>query len=159
MEDFQQFLISLPFIEAFDEDENKLNVELNQSLSESEIAKICEDHQITLPKEYRIYLNHFYGGDLLGLNIENLLEGIINSEDDNYIAFHNWGNGDFDCLKITPNDFGTVAFLNHENGEMTQIAKDFSEWLQNAVLEIVEKGALEHPMDMPTYGMYKSIEY
>jgi hypothetical protein len=87
MKDFQQFLISLPFIEAFDEDENKLNVELNQSLSESEIAKICEDHQITLPKEYRIYLNHYNGGDLLGLNIENLLEGIINSEDDNYIAF------------------------------------------------------------------------
>ena len=69
--------------------------------------------------------------------------------DHGVIAFHAWGNGDFDCIATlaSVHPEGSILFMNHTPHAMAHVAATLSEWIQQAVDEISVRGALLHPSD------------
>lgn len=81
------------------------------------------------------------------------------------VPFHDWGNGDFDCLDLTKQVEGEtpVAFWSEELGNPFPITHNFERWARSAVVEIERFGRLLHPRDYATpryadaQGVYESI--
>jgi hypothetical protein len=81
------------------------------------------------------------------------------------VPFHDWGNGDFDCLDLTKVVDGEtpVAFWNDEMENVFPITHNFARWARASVVEIELYGRLLHPRDYfdPRWenaqGVYESI--
>jgi len=81
------------------------------------------------------------------------------------VPFHDWGNGDFDCLDLTKvvDLEPPVVFWNSEHENLFPITHGLAGWLPMAVHEIARFGRLLHPRDYedPRFadaqGVYESI--
>ena len=131
-----------------DEDGEPLEVLLESPLAEEDLDRYEQSIGVELPHEFRDLLLITNGMCLFGLAIMPVDQQTY-FRDQGIIAFHNWGNGDFDCVAALPSKYndGTVVFMNHSPDVTARIAESLSEWLEKAVLEIQGKGALLHPSD------------
>jgi hypothetical protein len=78
------------------------------------------------------------------------------------IAFHAWGNGDFDCIACMGSAWpqGSVVFMNHGEQRIEHVAASLSTWLTKVIGELQDKGTLLHPADYALRdepGMYRPV--
>lgn len=81
------------------------------------------------------------------------------------VPFHDWGQGDFDCLDLTKAVGGEVpvAFWSEELDDPFPITHSFEKWLRQVAVEIELYGRLLHPNDYAdarwanAQGVYESI--
>ena len=81
------------------------------------------------------------------------------------VPFHDWGNGDFDCLDLTKTVNGEppVCFWSGEGAELYLIANGFGRWTRMMAFEVATWGALLHPREYadPRYanaqGVYEGV--
>ncbi len=81
------------------------------------------------------------------------------------VPFHDWGNGDFDCLDLTKvvDAEPPVVYWNEEHENIFPIAHSLLKWIPMAVHEVSRFGRLLHPEDYDdarytdAQGVYESI--
>lgn len=130
------------------EDGETLGFETHASASERQIAD-CEVRLGTrIPTELRDLLLFTNGASLYGCRIMSLdelhffpVQGLI--------AFHDWGNGDFDCIATSTSEYaeGEVVFMNHSPDVTVRVAGSLAEWIAQVISEIKREGVLLHPAD------------
>jgi hypothetical protein len=85
----------------------------------------------------------------------------VYSYDDDLVAFQNWGKGDFDCVRVGPEDAGSVWFTNHSPTVRARVAGSISDWLIAVEAELLNRDTIWHPRDYfqhPTQeGVYASV--
>ncbi len=114
-------------------------------LAEQRISEWESSNNFQLPDDFREFVARWNGGYLFGMDIVPLEQSLYMRA--GLLAFHNWGNGDFDCLDPSAGKDSGVVFANHENGQTTQVAPSFRDWLARAIEEKKTRGVLLHPMD------------
>ena len=144
-----------------DEDGEALEFSPEPALSQAELAVHEQAKGVRFPGEFRDLLMYANGMSLFGLELMPTDQQTHFGEH-GIVSFHNWGNGDFDCISISasPHPVGSVVFMNHSPEVTVGIATSLSEWLEKAVQEIRSKGALLHPADYrerPEQGMYQHV--
>ena len=160
---YMNFLDSLSQLEILDADGNRNILEMSPGLSRAQVRKWEISNKNTLPEDYLFFIERWNGGFLYGLEILALEEAHYDN-DESLLAFHGWGNGDFDCIGLLPKHSGQIFFVNHENGQISQVSSSFSVWLEKVIEEKQKHKVLCHPMDYiiskPTYrGLYADIPY
>jgi hypothetical protein len=133
-----------------DEDENSLNIKLNEALPFIRIEEFEVLHNIQFPPELKDLLLFSNGINLFGVEILSI-ESMEFFSVERKIAFHNWGNGDFDVIDET----GQVFFSNHSIESLIPVSSSLSNWIVSVIEEIELKGILLHPLD---YSNRKSEE-
>lgn len=154
----KSFLSNLRKKSLSGEDEEVLSISFRAGLSASKINEFEREKNNSLPKDLKEFYNFSDGMDFFGEVILPLEETEI--FDANFLSFHSWGNGDFDCISINNKDHGAIYFRNHENGFYYFISASIFKWLQQAYAEINQKGALLHPKDYINKqgsGMYSHV--
>jgi hypothetical protein len=146
----------------FDEDENSLIVELRDGATIESIAKFELDNNIKLPDDLKELLLFSNGIDLFGIHI-NSLEEMEYFSRSSILTFHNWGNGDFDCLSLG-GDYprGSILLMFHSEDKLALVSNSLTEWFTGVIAEIKRIGALLHPLDYnerESEGMYKSVSH
>lgn len=145
-----------------DEDENGLSVELREAASIESISKFEIDNDVQLPEDLKKFLLFSNGLILFGLPI-NSLEEIEYFPQSKILTFHNWGNGDFDCLSVG-GDYpkGTVVFMSHTESKLAIVSESLTDWFVEVIKEIKSIGTLLHPLDYnvrESEGMYKNVSH
>lgn len=143
-----------------DEDENCLIVELREAASIEDISKFEIDNEVQLPEDLRKLLLFSNGLILFGMQI-NSVEEIEYFPQSKILTFHNWGNGDFDCLSVG-GDYpkGTIVFMSHTENKLAIVSNSLTNWFVEVIAEIKSLGTLLHPLDYKirgSEGMYKNI--
>lgn len=101
-----------------------------------------------LPEDYRAFLLSTDGCNLFGLNLMPAAE--VHALDHGLLAFHNWGNGDFDAIMWSSiENRYSVVFVNHNPEHVVRIAASFSDWLSLVMKELLQSpsGEILHPRD------------
>ena len=98
---------------------------------------------VALPHDFKQFLSHSDGGFIFGLDLMGSMGIRANAQ---LIPFHNWGNGDFDCLSPKGDKF-EVVFMNHSADVTVRIADSFTDWLTRVTQELSRTGCLLHPGD------------
>ena len=143
-----QILDCFKALEVDDEDGTPLRISLESPLAKEELAKHEESVGAELPDQFRQLLLQTNGMKLFGLAIMPIDQQVL-FHHEGIIAFHNWGNGDFDCVATSTSDYpmGAVVFMNHSAAATVLICESLATWLEEVVREIREKGTLLHPSD------------
>lgn len=157
----EQWLASMQDLALEDEDGNALRVRINSSVPEDELEQYESRLGLSIPLELRQLFMCSNGLDLFGCQIMKANE-ITCFASHGLIAFHNWMNGDFDCVATQTSKYpeGTVLFMNHSPDVLVQIESSLLQWMSGVVDEIREKGALWHPADYigtPGRGIYSDV--
>jgi hypothetical protein len=157
------FLDKLSQLEIFDADGNRKAFDMQPGLSRAQIREWETSNKKVLSEDFLAFIGRWNGGHLFGLEILPLEEtNYIGAE--SHLSFHNWGNGDLDCIGISSENSGKIFFANHENGQISQVAPSFYIWLSKVIEEKQKHRVLYHPMDYiiskPTYrGLYADVPY
>lgn len=146
----------------FDEDENRLIVELREGVDIESIKKFEKKNDIKLPEDLKELLLFSNGIELFGLRIVPL-EEMEYFPYSGILTFHNWGNGDFDCLSLG-GDYprGIIVFMSHSEDKLASVSNSLIEWFTEVISEIKKKGALLHPLDYDEReleGIYKNVSH
>jgi hypothetical protein len=144
----------------FDEDENSLIVELREGVTIESIIKFEVNNNIKLPEDLKELLLFSNGIDLFGVHVHSL-EEMEYFPSSGILTFHNWGNGDFDCLSLG-DDYpsGTVLLMIHSENKLALVSNSLVAWFTGVIGEIKRTGALLHPSDynmLESEGMYKNV--
>jgi SMI1 / KNR4 family (SUKH-1) len=143
-----------------DEDGNKLSIETMPPISIEKLREFEKIYRVSLPEEILELLLFSNGIKIFGVKIYSL-EEMDFFEDQMLLAFHGWGNGDFDCLSVEQGaQSGIVFFSNHSINNSLSMNISFSEWISMSIKEIEHKRALLHPMDYlfrNEEGVYKGV--
>lgn len=155
------FLDELPTLEIENEDGDTFGFEMRPGTTEEDIANWESSNGVKIPADMIAFLRRWNGGDFYFLCFEPLRDLGVNAP--GMLAFHNWGNGDFDCLRFRENGNADVVFYNHETGATVTIAPSFSNWLMRVIDEMRTIGTLLHPMDYQFgrrdyKGIYSNVE-
>ncbi|MNE54312.1 SMI1 / KNR4 family protein [compost metagenome] len=156
-------LIKYHSCEVFlNEDGDDLIVELRKGATIEDIARFEIDNGLELPRVLKELLLFSNGINLFGLQILSIQEMEFFPQS-KIISFHNWGNGDFDCLSVG-GDYtrGAVVFMSHTEDNLEVVSNSLMEWFAGVIAEIKKEGTLLHPLDYnerQTNGMYKKIEH
>lgn len=131
-----------------DEDGNSLTLILNAGLSKHELEEYEAQLCTPLPEEFRAVLRYANGMNFFGQKLLSTHEQTFFPEQ-GIVTFHNWGNGDFDCVVVGASAYsvGAIAFMNHNPDVTTEISPTLSNWFDRAAAEIAKKGTLLHPAD------------
>ncbi|MFG0283593.1 MAG: SMI1/KNR4 family protein [Phycisphaerales bacterium JB039] len=135
------------------EDGGLLELTLPSPTDEQSLGEWEQSRAVSMPRELRDMLAYANPPGLFGLELL-ALDSI--DEYGDLIPFHDWGNGDFDCIGRD----GAVVFTNHSPDVQVEIAPTLLEWLQRVVGEIEQTGALRHPgdyRDRPEPGVYAHV--
>lgn len=153
-------------------DGTPLALTLRPAATEAEIAALLARCAMPLTGTFVDALRVSNGLDLFGVSVSGTLPDPETNSDDwaellkrRLVPFHDWGNGDFDCLDLTKTVSGEppVCFWNEEQGNMFPITSGFGRWTRMATFEVQTHGFLLHPRDYfdPRYekvqGVYESI--
>lgn len=133
------------------EDGDILELEVSTPLSEQDVKDRESRLGFEIPEQLRDLMMFSNGLLLFGLQIMSI-------EEQQYypvqglLSFHNWGNGDFDCIATSASDYpeGSIVFMNHSPEITVKIEDTLVEWLAKATDEIRKYGALLHPRDYMT---------
>jgi hypothetical protein len=143
-----------------DEDGERLSIEIVEGAHSRELQEFEDSYRITLPKELKELLLFSNGIKIFGIQIYSLSECQL-FENNMLLSFHDWGNGDFDCISVDSGlYYGKVYFINHSIANSIAMNISFSEWVFQAIKEIQDKGTILHPMDYLTRkeeGMYREV--
>jgi hypothetical protein len=148
------------YINTTFEDEEGLptKIETSEGAPMHRIRDFEKRKKIALPRDLMRLLMFSNGINIFGISILPLNEM---DYDQGLLTFHNWGNGDFDCISLEQNnEFGSVFFMNHSPDYIYFVCHSINEWIINAIQEIQKRGTLFHPMDYndsEDYGLYKNI--
>ncbi len=142
------------------EDGDAIMINLNEGVSASDILNFEAANSIKMPENLKELMMMSNGMDLFGLQILSLeeMEFFPNSA---ILSFHNWGNGDFDCLSfggVYPK--GAVVFISHSEDDSALVCDSLYEWFNKVIVEIERVGTVLHPLDyteQATEGLYKNI--
>ena len=161
MSSISHILDSFRNLRLEDEDGEALAFSLDPALSEAGLIAHEKVIGVRLPGQFRDLLMYANGMRLFGLDLMSTDQQSYFREH-RIISFHNWGNGDFDCISTSTSPYpaGTVVFMNHSADVTVRITGLLSEWLEKAVQEIRLKGALLHPADYrekPEQGLYQHV--
>jgi len=144
-----------------DENGNQIGIELREAVTDEAISQFEAENAVSIPSELKKLLEFTNGLVFLGLHVLSIDE-IEFFPNTGLLSFHNWGNGDFDCIstgKVYPEN--SVIFMNHSEDEIAFVSPTLEEWLKRVSNEIGKYGALLHPMDYmerQVEGMYKNIK-
>ena len=145
-----------------DEDGNDLLVHTRPGVCERDLQDWEHNNTVHLPAELRDLLTVSNGIGFFGLEIVSV-GSLQYFPQAGIIAFHNWGNGDFDCVAASPSAYseGTVLFMNHSPDVVVPIAASLHEWIERIVGELRTRGAVLHPADYrlstTTGGVYRLV--
>lgn len=157
MSEIAELIATYNTIQLLDEDENSLELTLNEPCNIDQIAEFEVSNQCFLPQQLKDFLLTSDGMNFFGLNLLSIKEIQINS-DKNIASFHNWGNGDFDCISLTfPYE---IIFCSGSSQQKIEVCSSLLDWIKGAFLEIKQKGTLLHPLDYSyreERGLYDSI--
>lgn len=169
-DDFQWELLEPQTFRGRDGDD--LRLVKRAPASEAEIAVLKARLALPLTGTYLDFLRVSNGADLFGVKVSGTApEPETNAGDytellaRRLVPFHDWGNGDFDCIDLTKAVGGEppVCFWNDETGNLFPICAGFGRWSRMAAFEVQTHGFLIHPRDYfePRYenaqGVYESI--
>jgi hypothetical protein len=130
-----------------DEDENKLSLILNKGATIKQLSDFEKKYNIELPEDFKNLLLYSNGLNLFGVEIRALDE-IEYIDDAGILIFHNWGNGDFDCLALNSKyETGSILFMNHSPDVLMTVSPSLQSWLESVMQEIEKFGVLFHPSD------------
>lgn len=142
------------------EDGEEMTIELMDGATIENIVRFEKDNALVLPAELRELLLFSNGLDLFELQILSLEEMEFFRESE-VVSFHNWGNGDFDCLSIGGDyPVGSVVFMMHSEDKLFHVSNSLQEWFAGVIQEIKREGTLLHPLDYnerESNGIYKMI--
>ncbi|TJZ53565.1 SMI1/KNR4 family protein [Sphingobacterium olei] len=131
----------------FDEDDNRLNIKVNKGATTEEIHKFESEYGIKIPAELEDLFLLSDGIMLFGIEILPLAETKV-FYDRGLLCFHEWGNGDFDCVSFGDEyPLNSVVFLDHSEDRTAFVIRSFREWILVVINEIGRLGTLLHPMD------------
>jgi hypothetical protein len=129
-----------------DEGGELVHVCWNPPLSLEHIERFERRLGFCLPSSYRSFLLRSDGCVLYQLDLLSASETQLYNR--NILAFHNWGNGDFDCLRLRRRaGEAPVFFMNHAPDVLVKVAKSFGEWLERIIDEYRRYGSIGHPRD------------
>ena len=132
-------------------------LELETAASKQEIQSREASWGMKLPGQLGELMQVTNGMYLFGLEIMSL--GALDEFPEyGLIAFHNWGNGDFDCVTTSSSKYpaGTIVFMNHSPDVTVKVADSLAEWLTRVVQE-ERDGGVAHPMDLQEHGVYRHV--
>jgi len=143
-----QTLESYKQLVLYDEDGVALTLESRAGVTEAEFNRFEAAHDTLLPQELRELLAYSDGFVLFGIEIFSLKQ-VHCYPQEGLFAFHEWGNGDFDAIRVSENQVedGAILFVNHSPDVAVKVASNLIEWLRQAGLEVQRYGTLLHPMD------------
>ncbi len=142
-----------------DEDGNPINIQLKEGVVKEDIITFEKNISIDLPKELKELFAFSNGLDLFGITLCSM-EEMDFFEDSQLLGFHNWGNGDFDCISLGglyPK--GSIVFMAHNEDTTTLVSNDLTSWIEEVISEIKKTGALRHPLEYNKSiieGVYKN---
>jgi hypothetical protein len=151
MSSISQLISSLSDLVVLDEDCHPLVVHVHPGAPEESLSKRERSVGVPLPVSYRELMALSNGMSLLGLYIMPIEEQVW-YEDEGILSFHNWGNGDFDCIVLSGQRFprGAIVFMNHTPEVTVNIEDSLIAWMSRVAEEIQRRGTLLHPMDYRT---------
>lgn len=153
-------------------DGGDLRLVRNPPATEAQIAGLAARFSLPLVGTYVDFLRVSNGMQLFGVRVAGTEPDPETNADDvaelvkrRLVPFHDWGNGDFDCLDLTKTVDGEapVCFWNDEMGNMFPITSGFGRWTRMAAFEVQTHGFLLHPRDYfdaryaNAQGVYESI--
>ena len=131
-----------------------LAVESNDPLSTEQIAVKLESTGLRVTGSYRAFLEladgmSFFGVSLMGLATKPSILDYPAMLQYQLVPFHDWGNGDLDCLDLTKGVAGEppVVFWDDKRDTTVMICNGFSKWLRMAHEDLERYGKLLHPDD------------
>ena len=140
-----ELLAKIDTLEIADEGGDVCRVCWNDGLTAEQIERCEARHEIRFPESFRTFLQRSDGCELFGYDLLSL-SGL--QWYDGLVAFHSWGNGDFDCLKLnSAGDPAPVLFMNHNPNVTVEVASSFDQWLEKMIAELQETGCVCHPGD------------
>lgn len=122
-----------------------LRVVLRLGAGFDEIARFEHSWRLSLPGDYREFLAYANGCSLFGLDLCSI-QGVAVYRESGLLGFHNWSNGDYDCLRMQGGG-ADVVFMNHGPEVTVPIASSFFDWLTRIVAECRAHGDVLHPGD------------
>ena len=148
MRGIREILAGLHELQVEDEDGDVVRLLVGRPVSEEALQSYEARLGGRLPGEFRDLLAFSNGMNLFGLEIMPV-EGQEHFSEQGIISFHNWGNGDFDCIALCSSGHpeGAVLFMNHTPNVLVPISPSLGQWLSAVVDELNEKGAVLHPGD------------
>lgn len=169
--DFETLLAELMVPIRCESGEERISVR-NAPASEPDIAALLARLPRPLTGSYLGFLRATNGMSLYGTTLfgttppaEADQDRVADRVSRRLVPFHDWGNGDFDCLDLTKivDDEPPVVFWNDHHDNLFPIAHSFAKWIPMAVHEISRFGRLLHPRDYyegryeNAQGLYESI--
>lgn len=103
-------------------------------------------------------------GEIKTINVSKELHhanGRTGTDPPRILTFHNWGNGDFDCLFVGsefPKD--SIVFMSHSENKLVIVSDSLNNWFADVIGVIKNIGTLLHPLDYKirgSDGIYKNI--
>jgi len=161
MSQISRFLNALRDNSFEDEDGSSLHLKLRQGLSISELERYEKRLRIALPNEFKELLVYSDGMSFFGQTIMASEEQTLFAPQ-GILSFHNWGNGDFDCIAVSDHSYprGSIIFMNHAPEVTSFIETSLLHWFERVVDEIQSRGTLLHPSDYKNReaeGMYGHV--
>jgi hypothetical protein len=139
-----------------DEDDNILNITLYKGAPLIKINELEKRYGVHIASELKELLLFSNGINLFGIEILSI-ESMEFFHVEKKIAFHNWGNGDFDVI----DEAGQIYFSNHSIEALILVSSSLSNWIVSVIEEIEIKGTLLHPIDYSNReneeGVYRKI--
>jgi cell wall assembly regulator SMI1 len=136
-------------------------VRLRAGLERAQMESLERTLGLRLPRDYAQFLARTDGCELFGLTLmcasEVRLEYYANER---LLPFHNWGNGDFDCIDFRPRIARPIVFMNHAPEVTVRIARSFEDWLVKIERELTKHGDVAHPRDyrnLTRRGVYEQV--
>lgn len=160
MTQLNEVLDKLQMLRLRDEDDDVVTLRINTPASRELIGKFEATHKVQLPGEYKELLMVSDGLDLFGVKLLAISE-IIYLSKLHLLVFHEWGNGDCDCLAVEGSELlvGGVFFLRRDLETPVAISPSLSLWIESVVGEVQQIGALLHPNDYAYRNMINGVYY
>lgn len=137
-----------------------LSVQRHAPLSTEDIAARLQAAGLSLSGSYRAFLEvadgmSFFGVPILGIDTKPSILDYPAMLQYQLVPFHDWGNGDMDCLDLTKAVAGEppVIFWDDKRDTTVMITNGFSKWMRMAHEDLEKYGKLLHPDD------YNSAEF
>lgn len=163
MSSISHILDSFRNLRLEDEDGETLEFSLDPALSEVGLIAHEKVIGVRLPGQFRDLLMYANGMRLFGLDLMSTDQQSYFREH-GIISFHNWGNGDFDCVATSSSAYpeNAVVFMNHSPEVTVKIEDALTKWIDRAINEIRKHGTLLHPADYRTRcaqgaGIYEMV--
>jgi hypothetical protein len=149
-----------------------LDIQLRPPIAERDVAALLDAAGVTITGTWREMLTttngiSLFGVDVLGLGPATDPRSVLSYRamlQYNLVPFHDWGNGDLDCLDMTKtmDDEPAVVFWDDKRDTTVMICSGFAKWIGMAVEDLERYGKLLHPDDYRTpeftgaTGVYES---